>query len=127
MVERAIHMRSDLARMVRGGIKTQTRRPIKPQPPEDTFEVGIYSPLRVDKEGEYYPAHERFGIWAEEWDIPCPYGDPGDRLRIIESSCTVEISSIHVEREVWNELYGRGAWEHNEWIWAIEFKIVEKD
>jgi hypothetical protein len=61
------------------GRKTMTRRVVTPQPTGD-FEIGMYHPIGVDKGGEEYPKPERFGIWGDGWDIPCPYGQVGDRI-----------------------------------------------
>jgi len=70
------------AESVRGileGRKTMTRRVVTPQPPGD-FDIGMYHPIGVDRHGEEYPKPERFGIWGDGWDIPCPYGQVGDRI-----------------------------------------------
>jgi hypothetical protein len=28
---------------------------------------------------------------------------------------------------IWESIYGTGSWQSNPWVWAIEFKILEKD
>ena len=66
------------------GRKTMTRRVVTPQPPGD-FEIGMYHPIGVDRHGEEYPKPERFGIWGDGWDIPCPYGQVGDRIWVRET------------------------------------------
>lgn len=56
-------------------------RPVVPQPEDwSPADQGIYHPLRSDRKGEAYPADARFGIWGDDWDIPCPLGGPGDLL-----------------------------------------------
>jgi len=92
MKERPIIFSGHMVRAILDGRKTQTRRVIKPQPPEpepgcDTieFDVGHYHPIRIDRHGEEYPADETFGMSWEDWDIPCPYGAPGDQLWVRET------------------------------------------
>ncbi len=80
MKERPILMSGPMVRALLDGSKTQTRRLVKPQP------FAILSN----------------GIpWkSEPGDIPCPYGQPGDRLWV---------------RETWAE---------NPWVWVIEFRRI---
>ena len=28
-------------------------------------------------------------------------------------------------QERWDEKYGEGAWDHNDWVWVIDFKVLE--
>lgn len=87
MKERPILFTPENAQKVFDRSKSQTRRIVKPQPHEDGFRVGIYTPTRIDREGEAYPGKACFGIWSEDWDIPCPFGGVGDRLWVRESWC----------------------------------------
>lgn len=68
------------------GRKTQTRRIMKPQPPDEwtPANVGRYHPTRIDRYGEEYPGDEIFGAANEDWGIQCYYGQPGDRLWVRE-------------------------------------------
>ena len=86
MKERPILMSAPMVRAILAGIKTQTRRVVKPQPPADTFQVTPY----------HHPDnHPRFFAWKDgfggaemhpAWEpIPCPYGQPGDRLWVRET------------------------------------------
>lgn len=69
--------------------KTQTRRILKIQPPEDIGKliVKTYVPCLEDKDGEIFPGAEIFGVTTEdgEWGLKCPYGQPGDRLWVRET------------------------------------------
>lgn len=64
------------------GIKSQTRRIMKPQPLAGFVPtVGKYHPTMVNKKtGELFPGKEVFGASDTEQDFPCPYGSPGDHL-----------------------------------------------
>lgn len=69
------------------GRKSQTRRVVKPQPPEDAFECPYwYAPGFVGKDGELVPGKHVFGISAldGEWGIRFPY-QPGDILWVRET------------------------------------------
>lgn len=87
--ERPILFSGPMVRAILDGKKTQTRRIINPQPYEvSSVECGMYTPTRIDRHGEMYPGAEVFGVWSdtdEEWGVPCPYGQPGDRLWVRES------------------------------------------
>jgi hypothetical protein len=77
MKERPILMNADMVRAILGGLKTQTRRPVKPQP-----EMG--------HGGEWtHPACEDEPQWSahlgEAIRWVCPFGQPGDRLWVRET------------------------------------------
>jgi hypothetical protein len=73
-----------MVRAILEGRKTQTRRIIKPQPPECVGKVFCehFEPTVIDRHGEMRPGAEIFGAYDEdgEWGAKCPYGQPGDRL-----------------------------------------------
>lgn len=87
MKERPILFSGQMVRAILAGTKTQTRRALKPQPPAETTRL--------------YPYHHpdpRPHVWAMtggqtmfdggqllDWAIPCPYGQPGDRLWVREA------------------------------------------
>jgi hypothetical protein len=80
-----------MVRALLDGRKTQTRRIVKPQPPQGTAQVSTWHhPDEDDGRGE------RFYAWAErpptrglfispDWCMPCPYGQPGDQLWVREA------------------------------------------
>jgi hypothetical protein len=67
--ERPILFSAPMVRAILAGRKTQTRRPIKPQP------VNVVGELKTG------------GMWLVDtkWHIACPYGKPGDRLWVRET------------------------------------------
>jgi len=89
MKETGIIMSGNHPRLILDGIKTQTRRVIKPQPhEEEALEVGIYTPALIDKDGQLYPAdYQLFGAYTLDGEITwkCPYGQVGDRLWVRET------------------------------------------
>lgn len=80
MKERPILFSGPMVRAILAGTKTQTRRAVKPQPPQETIGISIY----------HHPDH-RPHFWANdgasllEWSQPCPYGARGDRLYVRET------------------------------------------
>ncbi len=95
MKEHPILFNTENVKAILDGIKTQTRRVLKPQPdsgldPFDGYahiEVGNYHPTMIDKNGEEYPGDEIFGAYTDdgEWGWKCPYGQVGDRLWVRET------------------------------------------
>jgi hypothetical protein len=85
MKEHPILFSPPMVQAILAGRKTMTRRIIKPQPPDDIFETGLYCPTMVDRHGEEYPGSERYGISNEAWSIKFPYGQPGDKLWVRET------------------------------------------
>lgn len=89
MKERPILMSAPMVRAILAGAKTQTRRAMKQQPPEDHARLiveHIY-PTVIDRYGDEQPGAEVFGVTTEdgEWCLRCPYGAPGDRLWVRET------------------------------------------
>lgn len=79
MKERPILMNAEMVRAVLDGRKTQTRRPVKPQP------------YTIPWRDAYGNADEalfwRYAEPREDWPYPrfCPFGQPGDRLWVRET------------------------------------------
>ncbi|KKM60010.1 hypothetical protein LCGC14_1546180 [marine sediment metagenome] len=96
MKETPIIMSGNHPLKVIDGIKTQTRRVIKPQPDlgldeferYSNIEVGKYYPTVIDKNGDEQPGEEIFGAYTDdgEWGWKCPYGQVGDRLWVRETT-----------------------------------------
>jgi hypothetical protein len=86
--ERPILFNAAMVRAILSGTKTQTRRPMKPQPPGDEAPLAVewFTPSVIRANGEMEPADEDvFGAYAEEWSRVCPFGAPGDRLWVRET------------------------------------------
>lgn len=76
---RSIHLYGNEVRGIRDGRQTQIRRVVKPQP----VWGGTPSCRWLDCNVE--PEDQRYGVWRESGDVPCPYGVPGDRLWVKEA------------------------------------------
>jgi len=81
MKERAILFSGPMVRALLAGAKTQTRRVVKPQPTGFVSECGVRLPdgtpdTRMPINDSDHPAGRV---------ITCPYGVPGDRLRVRET------------------------------------------
>jgi hypothetical protein len=87
--ERPILFQGAMVRALLAGTKTQTRRALTAQPHEETgaLTVGNYHPTVVDRHGDEQPGDEVFGVYSScgEFGLPCPYGQPGDRLWVRET------------------------------------------
>jgi hypothetical protein len=91
--ERGILFQGAMVRALLGGTKAQTRRAVKPQPPQHTVAVGNwqdppgYDPAwwAYTREGPVEHDHPFGGaeIHGEPWR--CPYGKVGDRLWVREA------------------------------------------
>ncbi len=76
----------DEVRAYMAGRKTQFRRVIKPQPPEEWGPiVETFHPAMVDSDGELYPGKAIFGASDEDFGVKCPFGRPGDPLYVAET------------------------------------------
>ncbi|GAV24790.1 hypothetical protein ciss_07230 [Carboxydothermus islandicus] len=89
-MERPIIFSTEMVRAILEGRKTQTRRVIKPQPPnyvDKIYGPEIYEPAIINKDGELVPGKPVYGVYDEwgEWGVKCPYGQPGDILWVRET------------------------------------------
>lgn len=89
MKERPILFSGPMVRAILEGRKTQTRRVIKQQPPEDVAPITVsrYHPTIIDRHGDEAPGDEIFGAYSDDgdWGCKCPYGEPGNHLWVRES------------------------------------------
>lgn len=89
MKERGILFSAPMVRALLDGSKTQTRRALRVQPPEDcaTISTDFFHPTVIDRRGDEQPGTEMFGAYTidGEWGMKCPYGPPGDRLWVRET------------------------------------------
>jgi len=77
--ERGILFSGEMVRAILDGRKTQTRRPVKKQPPAGWNRTGWYHMPIMGWTNEPEPA----GNWHT---VKCPYGRPGDRLWVRETA-----------------------------------------
>ena len=102
-----ITLTAEMVRAVLAGEKTQTRRPVEPQPPEGVGKIigpELYRPTRINRAGEQYPGAEVFGVYDEdgEWGAKCPWRVGGrvwarTPLRTV-TRLTLEVVSVRIER-----------------------------
>ncbi|AIP65123.1 MULTISPECIES: hypothetical protein [pseudomallei group] len=89
MKERPILFSGPMVRAILDGRKTQTRRIVKCQPPDDVAPITVarYNPTIIDRHGEQAPGLEIFGAFSDdgEWGCKSPFGEPGDRLWVRET------------------------------------------
>jgi len=91
MKERPILFSAPMVKAILDGRKTVTRRVVKPQPPANAHQVETW----------HHPdTKPRFFTWttageiSDQWEpLPCPYGQPGEKLWV---------------RETWMDLLGTG-------------------
>lgn len=81
MKERPILFSGDMVMAILDGRKTQTRRVVKPQPPDwlQVYSVGVCGG-KVS-----FVGHGRSEQFADSSTAKCPYGVPGDRLWVRET------------------------------------------
>jgi hypothetical protein len=112
-MERPILFNTEMVRAILEGRKTQTRRVVKPQPPEDIdklFGPEKYKPAITDQYGELREGEPIFGAhdgWGE-WGIKCPY-QPGDTLWVREN----------LRCGMWNDREGIYYEADGEWCWDL--------
>ncbi len=98
MRERPILFSGPMVRAILEGRKTVTRRPIKPS----MRSADIQFELQQEADGSWHPYHifdeSRFDRSGTEHPILCPYGQPGDRLWVRESTSEEVIGSQSVTR-----------------------------
>ena len=93
MKERPILFSASMVRALLGGSKTQTRRAMRFQPSDDaTVHVEKFHQTVIDRHGGEQPGPELFGAWWNDGEsgLRCPYGQPGDRLWVKETTLKVE-------------------------------------
>ncbi len=95
MVEHPCLMNALMVRAILAGRKWQTRRVMKPQPPEDSPPICVdwNSPAVETKHGMDEAGPEVFAAWGEDWHVRSPQGAPGDRLWVRETWAPCEAPS----------------------------------
>jgi hypothetical protein len=85
MGSKAILFNDAMVRAIRDRLKTQTRRPVKPQPTWDVRRIACdwYEPAVIQR-GEIVPGPQVYGFADEEYVWISPFGAPGDTLWVRE-------------------------------------------
>lgn len=95
------------------GRKTQTRRVVKPQPPNDFEYLGTDTD-NSSGQSIFYACWEG----STFHNVKCPYGQPGDILWVREKSCYVHLEHAHDLLEGFREkrqiIYGTDM--HDDWM-----------
>ena len=98
-----IKFNEDMLRLVEAGLKTQTRRPVKPEPIGtadgdycDPYngEFGLFTFWTSDNKMRNYI----FGNVIGTCHFRCPYGIPGDIVPIRGSKSKAKIKNVRVQR-----------------------------
>ncbi|WP_109399500.1 ASCH domain-containing protein [Proteus sp. TJ1640] len=141
-----------MLKAVMDGRKTQTRRPIEPQPKVTEEEL---RKLNAWQEG-YTLSEQVCAAWRHGFiDDDCPYGQAGDIINIADKDGNIkgkiEITDVWVQQIndisesdakaegfdgyknsysseftlMWNTIYAEDGWINNEWVWVIEFRKVD--
>jgi len=91
MKERPILFSAPMVRAILDSTKTQTRRVLRPQPPGSTTDVMTWHHPDDERKGAHFwswgpdPANPGRDYIQPDWAVPCPYGEPGDRLWVRET------------------------------------------
>lgn len=91
--ERGILFSDEMVRAILDGRKTQTRRPVKPQP------LGIGT---MNAAGQYCQP-DREGVMPGGWRIESPFGSPGDLLWVREAFCGGQHGTPYLYRASWQQ------------------------
>jgi hypothetical protein len=93
--EHSIPFSAEMVRAVLDGTKTQSRRPVRPRPVRDAFAWACYHE-RANCLGQYGLCSWRLNESPpESMLLHCPFGHPGDTLRISEA---VKVTAIDDEQ-----------------------------
>lgn len=112
MSEKPIIFGSEMVKAILEGRKTQVRRVIKPQPPDDTFEndiplIGYFTLSNGEQVG--------YGFCdVEEKDYKCPFGKPSDTLWVREKFL------LHYPEDhsvLYFDDMEKAGFEQSEWRW----------
>ena len=93
MKEHPILFSGEMVRAILEGRKTQTRRPMAPQPPEGHWWAETEAEQRLA--AEYYPSTHGRG---------CPYGIPGDHLWVRETFILEETDEVPTDGRPYREM-----------------------
>ncbi|RFP19130.1 hypothetical protein [Duganella sp. BJB475] len=86
MIEHGMLYSAPMVLALLDGTKTQTRRPVKPEPgPYWNPTVGLYNPTIITNGGYDAPGPEIFGASDETEGRKFPYGQPGERIWVRET------------------------------------------
>ncbi|MBB5875844.1 hypothetical protein [Xanthomonas sp. 3498] len=90
MAERPILFNGPMVRAILDGRKTQTRRAVKLRHPWE---------IEERDDGSSWPWYPDY-VTGGEWDgwVPCPFGQPGDRLWVRENGLEHQRTRLFIRR-----------------------------
>jgi len=131
----------EMVRAILDGRKTVTRRPIKPQPEENT-DCPYHTGIGENRKARTLPYRPGETVYVKE-----DWGVEADRIKLeivsVRPERLQEISREDAKHEgfhsygnaqlafqaCWDSIYAdKYPWDSNPWVWRIEFEVIgEKD
>jgi hypothetical protein len=107
MTERPILFSGPMVRALLDGTKTQTRRVVKPQPFDRSYSKHdhriAYASGRASKGDEIDGFYAYSTSSGGQWQVKCPYGQPGDKLWVREAWARTHVAQSDQEWIVYRE------------------------
>ena len=86
MADRQILFTASMVRALLDARKTETRRIVKPQPEADASLAFLIPQPNAKGSCAHFAHIDERGVHSKELTVHCPYGMPGDRLRVRETA-----------------------------------------
>lgn len=97
-------------------------------------EVGGGMCIDVSSDAGDYPM-EKYGIWRSpihmpRWASRITLEIKGVRVQRLAEATEADalaegVESLAAYRTLWDGIHGVGAWDRNDWVWAISFKVTK--
>ncbi len=148
-----IKFSDEMLSVVIGGRKTQTRRPMNPQPkltesnlPADGYtlseqacaawragfidddcpygQVGDVIPF-ADKDGNIKGEIEIVDVWLQQVQEISQEDALAEGFEGYDDDVSGGVSPYSEFSQAWVDIYGKDSWRENPWVWVIEFKQIQ--